>query len=129
MGTESVKLEGNLFNVEENEDLNTSNESYMSSSDDEDGNKKVYRLTFSADLTREEKALLSRRFEPYFTRRKIDAWDYFRQRTKEYNRKEWIKLCFDGLIKRCNQVPKNLGDLIELGKNRFGVFKHILATG
>jgi hypothetical protein len=48
-------------NVEDNSDFNTSNESYMS--DEPEDSFDIYK---TKELTREEKALVGRRFEPYF---------------------------------------------------------------
>jgi len=50
-----------LYNVEDNSDLDTSNESYMSDEDEDADN-----VQKSKELTREERAIISRRFEPYF---------------------------------------------------------------
>ena len=72
---------------------------------------------------------MSRRCEAYFQRRNIDAWDFFRQRRKPYERKDWLKLAFDGQVKRCHAKPKGLDELFELARKRFGVLRHILMTG
>lgn len=68
---------------------------------------------------REEKALISRRFEPYFRKRNIDAWDYFRSSNsvrKQYERSDWIKLSFDGRVKRVNMRPGKLDDIYKLAR-------------
>ena len=64
--------DSNCYSIEENDDLNSSNDSYMSSSDEEDdaidSQGIQERCTFSAkkELTRTEKALITRRFDQYF---------------------------------------------------------------
>lgn len=111
------------FNVEDNSDLDTSNESYMSSSSEEEDQSSDLRGTFSAtpqgvpsssakelkqlrEFTREEKALVSRRFDPYFDSKRLNSDDFWRQSSKRrYDVKDWIKLTFDSQVKRCNTVP------------------------
>ena len=61
----------NWYNVEDNADLDTSNESYMSSSDEEAdtlNNEHGERFTLNVhkEPTRQEKMLLERRFDAYF---------------------------------------------------------------
>ena len=63
--------ERNWFNAEDNSDLDTSNESYMSSSDEEEDDLPIFggmtpKPKTVKELTREDKAILQRRFEPYF---------------------------------------------------------------
>ena len=139
------------FNAEDNSDLDTSNESYMSSSDEEEEFPTLLidgpnngRISFGGnpqpslksgihvmkEFTREDKALVSRRFEPYFRKIRVDAWDYFHPNNKKiYNRKDWMKLQFDGQIKRCHTMPQNLEELLKLARSRFGVLECILETG
>jgi len=146
-----IGISEHWYNAEDNSDLDTSNDSYMSSSDDElpetEYEEFHTRVSFGSarepesvgssglikvmkELTREEKALVSRRFEPYFRRIRMDAFDYFRpQNRKVYDRKDWMKLEFDGQIKRCNTTPIRLDELLELARSRFGVLEHILETG
>ena len=139
----------NWFNAEDNSDFDTSNESYMSSSDDEEeedlpdfAQNVNERLSFGGssaamrnpmavkNLTREDKALLQRRFEPFFQRIRMDASEYFHPNNRRpYDRKGWIKLQFDGQIKRCYRAPANLTELLELARSRFGVLECILETG
>ena len=82
-------------NVEANADLNTSNESYMSSDDDE-GIEENYRFSLMKmnrqsapprELSRQEKALVSRRFEPYFRQVfGLTAEEYWRRGRKPFTR-------------------------------------------
>ena len=60
------------YNAEDNSDLDTSNESYMSSSDDDDDRN-------CRELSREEKALFGRRFEPYFYKIRLPSDEFFRR--------------------------------------------------
>lgn len=66
-------------NVEDNSDFNTSNESYMS--DEPEDSFDIYK---TKELTREEKALVGRRFEPYFANQRMTSDDYFRKGQKPY---------------------------------------------
>ena len=108
----------NWPNFEDNSDLDTSNDSYMSS-DDESNDK---------ELNREEKAIVSRRFQEYFNKVRVTSDEYWRNGQKNYNRSEWIKLTFDGQTKRCKVRPSSLEDLLNLAKKRFGVLPFILDT-
>ena len=128
------------FNVEENSDLDTSNESYISDSEEvSDGEEEENKNLSQHDktlkesckvLSREAKALVGRRFSKYFDRIGVLPENYWRQSHQEYQRSRWIKLTFDGRTKRYGQKkPKQLEDLLELVKKRFGVLKYILQTG
>ena len=110
------------FNAEDNSDFDTSNESYMSDDPDE-------ACVPQREFTREEKAIFSRRFEPYFARKRMTSDDYWRGARVPYARTQWLKLTFDGQTKRCIERPAELNRLLELAKERFGVFRHILASG
>lgn len=105
----------------------------MSSSDDEDQDEinddsMVRDSMVLKELTREEKSLLGRRFEPYFDKMRISADEYFRRGRQPFDRAEWIKLTFDGETKRVHKRPKNIEELFEIAKKRFGVLRKILDT-
>ena len=70
----------NSFNMEDNSDLDTSNESYMSSSEEElsDGEEVKQNLKSSTVLSREAKALVGRRFSKYFDRIGVLPENYWR---------------------------------------------------
>lgn len=70
----------NSFNVEENSDLDTSNESYMSSSEElSDGEEQEsYKNVQKNVLSREAKALVGRRFSKYFDRIGVLPENYWR---------------------------------------------------
>ena len=79
------------FNLEYyNSDLDTSNESIMSSDSDE-----APKLG-SVQLTREAKALVGRRFSNYFNKIGILPEIYWNQMHQDYQKNTWIKLTFDG---------------------------------
>lgn len=82
--------------MEDNSDLDTSNESYISStdSDDEEGLNQQRQ----PPLTREAKALVGRRFSKYFDRIGMLPENYWRQQGNhpEYDKSRWIKMTFDG---------------------------------
>lgn len=80
------------------------------------------------ELSRVDKAILSRRFEPHFLKQKTNAEDFFRGALSSYQRANWIKLTFDGETKRVLYSVKDLSSLLELAKKRFGVLKYLLAT-
>ena len=94
-----VGYDSNWVNVEDNDDLNTSNESYISSSSEED---QVERQSFGSlkrpkkELTREERALVSRRFELYFNKVKLSPDEYWRRGKRDYDNRQWLKIEFDG---------------------------------
>lgn len=142
------------YNIEDNSDLNTSNESYMSSSSsdlEEDvdvpsqrdlngnsfagsmmslqGAKPPNNMRMMRKFSRGDQAIAARRFESYFTKLKIEPEDYFKTERRMYDRKNWIKLCFDGMIKRFNIAPKKIQELYEVASSRFSVLKHILESG
>ncbi len=49
------------------------------------------------ELNREQKALVSRRFDNYFAAKRIYSDDFWKQSDKrDYDPKAWIKICFDG---------------------------------
>ena len=75
----------NSFNVEDNSDLDTSNESYISSSEEElsDGEEdkedaKIPGQKKNIVLTRETKAIIGRRFNKHFDRIGVLAENYWR---------------------------------------------------
>ena len=65
--------------MEDNSDYNTSNESFMS--DDPEETSNVHK---PKDLSREEKALVGRRFELYFNSQRTTSEEYFRKGQKPY---------------------------------------------
>jgi len=65
--------------VEDNSDFNTSNESFMSDDPEEASN-----FHLPKDLSREEKALVGRRFELYFNSQRTTSEEYFRKGQKPY---------------------------------------------
>ena len=93
----------------------------MSSSDDEDdssleseiGNRLSFNPKLAVrpknnahEMTREHKALISRRFDNYFAAKRIYSDDFWKQSDKRnYDPKKWVKLIFDGQVKRCNTLP------------------------
>ena len=111
------------MNIEDNDDLNTSNESYISSSSDSDQEldfRAENRNTFGSqeqpkqkllykeykDLNREERALVSRRFQPYFNKFNISTDEYWRRGRRTYDNRQWLKITFDGEMKRINEAPR-----------------------
>lgn len=61
-----------LYNIEDNSDFNSSNDSYMSSDEDADeencDDKEKNACSINHEPTREDRAIIRRRFEPYFDR-------------------------------------------------------------
>ena len=117
---ESSNYDPNWVNIEDNDDLNSSNESYISSSSGDDDEEFDSRNTFGSqeppkqkllykefkDLNREERALVSRRFQPYFNKMNINVDEYWRRGRRTYDSRQWLKITFDGEMKRIHEAPR-----------------------
>ena len=55
-----------------------------------------------------------------------DYWNVQNSIKKEYKKNHWTKLSFDGKMKRIDQRPSSLAEVVELARSRFGVLRHVL---
>ena len=111
------------FNIEDNSDVNASDQSYMSdSSDEEEGQFKA---------AGDEQRYVERfnfRFGNLLQHNKIPT-DMFWQDVKTgggYSKAKWVKTTFDGVTKRFAEPPHDYDKLVSLLVNSFGVLKSIM---
>lgn len=51
------------------------------------------------------------------------------RRQSKYEKRKWLKITFDGVVKRFPNPPKDLDKILELARRRFGVLDKVLETG